>query len=479
VVFAIERMPITLDPRFATDTASENVTELMFNGLTKTNHRLEVVPDLAESFESKDGQTYRFRLRAGVKFHDGSPLTVEDVIRTFNFLADPANASPYRAIFKLVDRTEALDDRTVQVRLKEPYAFFPIGARRAILPKDFDPKKPIGTGPFRFVGADEKKGVRLQAFDGYFGGAPKIRSLALKPVLDTNVRILGLLKGVVDLVQFTSDGFPPGSLDQLKENRSVVLSYGPSTNVQYLNFQLSHPILKKLNVRKAFAHAIDRASIVRFKLGGQGEVADTFVPPTHWAHEKKVERYPFDVNRARKLLNEAGFPDPDGDGPQKRFTIVYKTSTNPQSIEIAEVIKSNLEAVGIGVEMKSMDFGVLFDDIKKGNFDIYSLQWTSILSPDQYYELFHSKSVPPLGSNRNRYSNADLDRLLENGRKSVKVAEQKAIFSEAQKIVARELPSLPLWYPYQVAAVRFRVKEYELNPRGTYSSLASAYLKVE
>jgi peptide/nickel transport system substrate-binding protein len=123
-----------------------------------------------------------------------------------------------------------------------------------------------------------------------------------------------------------------------------------------------------------------------------------------------------------------------------------------------------------------MEFGVLFDDIKKGNFEIYSLQWTSVLIPDHYYDVFHTRSVPPEGFNRNFYSNPNLDRLLEEGRRTVDREKQRAIYSEAQKIVARDLPCVPLWVPDQISAVRKRVSGYRLHPRGTYDSLTSVVL---
>jgi peptide/nickel transport system substrate-binding protein len=483
IVVAIERPPITLDPRFDIDTASENAIELIFNGLTKVNDRMEVEGDLAESFQAIDASHYRFRLRPGVTFQDGSKLTADDVVYTFRYLADPKNGSPFRTSFKFVRSVVATDADTVDVELSEPYAFFPLAARRPILSRalsekpDANPaKRPLGTGPFRLASFDEHSGLRLEPFAGYFAGAPKA-AVRLKPVLDANSRILELLKGSADVVQFTADGFPPGAIEQIRKNPDVILTSTPSVNVQYLNFNMRHPILSKPAVRKAFAHAINREEIIRFKLGGFARAADGLLPPIHWAYEPDVPRYAFDPKLAMKLLDGAGLTDPDGSGPKTRFTVTYRTSMNPQSIEIAEVIRNRLKAVGIGVELRSTEFGTLFDDIKKGNFDVYSMQWTSVLSPDHYYEVFHSKSVPPDGYNRNFYSNPLVDALLTRGRRSASVAEQKKIFGEVQKIVAADLPCLPLWYPDQIAAVRKRVEGYALNSRGTYGSLAGVLLR--
>jgi peptide/nickel transport system substrate-binding protein len=483
IVVATEKPPITLDPRFDIDTASENAVELLFNGLLRVNERLEVVPDLAASFEAVDAKTYRFRVKPGVRFHDGTPLRAEDVKETFEYLADPANGSPFRTVFRLLRSAAVTAPDTVEVRLTEPYAFFPDAARRPVVSRALMEKlgressrRAVGTGPFRLVSFDERTGLVLERFDGYFGGAPSVRRVRLKPVLDVNSRILELLKGSADVVQNTSDGFPPGTLQRLGRDPRIRITSRPGTNVQYLNFNLRHPVLGNAGVRRAIAHAIDREAIVKAKLSGYGRVAPTFLPPSHWAFEPDVPLYPYDPARANRLLDEAGYPDPDGPGPKKRFSILYRTSTNPQSIEIAEVIRGHLEAAGIGVELRSVAFGVLFEDIKKGNFDVYTLQWTSVLTPDHYYEVFHSRSVPPDGYNRNFYANPKVDRLLEEGRRTVDRAAQKRIYSEAQRLVAADLPALPLWYPEQISAVGARVDGWETNPRGTYDALARVTL---
>ena len=463
-----------MDPRFNIDTHSENVVELLFNGLVRVNESLEIVPDLAESFEMLDALTYVFRLRKGIRFHDGSLLSAKDVVFTFQYLVDEKNASPYRLAFRYMKSVEEVDEHTVKVTLRQPYAFFLTAARRPIVPakvarklgKDFK-KNPIGTGPYKLEKNDERGGVKLVAFKDYFRGPPKNEGVHIRPILDAGSRILELMKGTVDIVQNTASGFSPGSLTRLSKDPSIRIMRAPSTNVQYLNMNFRHPALKDLRVRQAIAHAIHREEIIQYKLSGFAKPASGILPPAHWAYEKDVASYAYDPGKSKALLKEAG-------GASK---LVYKTSTNPQSVEIAQVIADQLRAVGFTIELRSMEFGSLFEDIKKGNFDIYTLQWTSVLIPDHYYDVFHSKSVPPNGYNRNFYANAKLDRLLEEGRKTMNLDMQKKIYSEAQKIVAEDLPCVPLWYPSHIAAIRKNVEGYRLHPRGIYTSLFSTFLK--
>lgn len=449
--------------------------ELIFSGLLKVDEHLDVAPDLAESFESPDPTTYIFHLRPNVKFHDGTALRAEDVIYTFRYMADEANASPFRTYFKLISDVTISDPRTIRVKLQEPNAFFPIAARRPIVSeriataagREGFSKVPVGAGPFRLVENRERSGILLQAFHEYYAGAPPTKKIQLKPILDLNIRILELKKGSVDLLQNSVDGFPAGSLDQLRKDPNIQVDHRPGNNVQYLNFNLHHPVLKNPLVRRAIAMAIDRNSIIKFKFGGLATAATGYLPPHHWAYTADVPTYSFDPSRAKKLLRQAGV---------RKLSLTYRTSTNPQSIEIAQVIAGYLSDIGIDVTVRSTEFGVLFDDIKKGNFDLYSLQWTSILSPDELFDVFDSKQIPPNGLNRNFYSNPKVDELLERGRTISSRSEQLEIYRQVQKILAEDLPAFFLWYPEQIAAYRKRVEGYQIHPRGTYESLSHVVL---
>jgi peptide/nickel transport system substrate-binding protein len=244
-----------------------------------------------------------------------------------------------------------------------------------------------------------------------------------------------------------------------------------------MGINLTDPILKNKLVRKAIAYSIDRESIIKYKFRGMARLSNSLLVPEHWAYEGNVEKYPYNPEIAKRLLDEAGFVDPDGDGPQKRFTITYKTSTNKFRIQIARMICNMLENVGIGVNLRAYEFGTFFSDIKSGNFQIYTMQWTEPLEPDFYYWIFHSKSIPDEsgntnGANRGRYKNEEIDNLLSAGRIEIDREKRKEIYSKVQKIISDELPYISLWHEDNIAIINSRYTNYNIFPNASFEPVA-------
>jgi peptide/nickel transport system substrate-binding protein len=227
-------------------------------------------------------------------------------------------------------------------------------------------------------------------------------------------------------------------------------------------------------VRGACAGAIDRDAIIAGVYRGQARPATGLLPPGHWAYNGDVPTYPYDPAAARHLLDQAGFPDPEGPAP--RFSLTYKTSQNQLTRRIGEVLQEQLAQVGIQVAVRSYEWGTFYADIKAGNFQLYTLSWVGVTDPDIYNYAFHSKSVPPDGANRGRYANPDLDALLERGRTEDDRDRRKAIYAEVQRIVARDLPYVSLWHPESVLVRDRRLTGFVLSPVGDYTSLAHARL---
>jgi peptide/nickel transport system substrate-binding protein len=199
--------------------------------------------------------------------------------------------------------------------------------------------------------------------------------------------------------------------------------------------------------------------------------------PFHWAYEGNVTKYDYDPQRAKELLDAAGFPDPDGNGPHMRFVLAYKTSTDMESIEIAQIIKEYLKQVGIGVEVRSFEWGTFFDDIKKGNFQMYSLRWIGVVDPDIFYYLFHSSSFPPNGANRGRYRNPTLDELLALSRRTADRAQRKELYSRIQKILAEDIVYTSLWYRNNLVVIREKFHGFQIYAGGEYISLKDVKLE--
>lgn len=481
LVIAIEANPTNLDPRKATDVASARVIQLVYSGLLKKDPQSNLVPDLALGFEQPDDETYIFHLRQGVVFHDGSPLTARDVKYTFESILDPAFASPRRGSFEQLAQISVLDDYTIRLALKKPFAPFLVNMTLGIVPEHLAKisgknlsRQPIGSGPFKLIDWQPDEKLEFAAFKQYFAGQPKLEHITYKIVPEDSVRLLELEKGSVHLIQ---NSIPADLLPRLKNNPQLKVITSPGTTYAYIGFNMQDTVLKIKQVRQALALAIDRQAIIEHLLGGLATPASSLLPKEHWAYEPQVAGYNHDLKQAQRLLDEAGFTDPDGDGPQPRFKLSYKTSQNEQSRRIAEVLQHQWQKLGVEVDIKSYEWGTFFGDISVGNFQLYSLQWVGITEPDIYYYIFHSASVPPQGANRNKYLNPELDKLLEQGRNTLDKDRRKAAYSQVQKILADDLPYISLWQLMNVVAMRREINGFVPYPAGDFTSLKAVYIE--
>ncbi|MFQ5914586.1 MAG: ABC transporter substrate-binding protein [Nitrospinota bacterium] len=479
ITIALEANPTHLDPRISLDVASSRVTQLVFNRLVRKDRKSRIVPDLALRWQNPDPVTYVFHLRKDAVFHDGTPLTSADVAYTFRSILDPALASPKRAGYEVIRGIETPDPHTVVFHLKHPFSPFLAQMVASIVPASASAagngfgRHPIGTGPFRFVRFTTDQEVVLEANPRYHEGPPPVAGIRYKIIPDGIVRLFELQKGTVDLVV---NAVSPDSLARLERRPNLKVMRAPGTNFTYLGFNLEDPILSRLKVRQAIAHAVDREVIIRYLLRGLARPATGLLPQSHWAYRKDVPSYAHNPALARRLLDEAGYPDPDGDGEEPRLRLSFKTSQNETRIEIAEVIQEQLRRVGIALAIRSFEWGTFFSDIRKGNFQLYTLTWVGTLDPDIYYYIFHSSNVPPRGANRGRYRNARLDRWLEAGRRLSGVSARRQMYGRAQEILARELPYVNLWHATNVAVLNRRVRGFLLYPDEDMVSLKDVRL---
>lgn len=473
LVVALENPPLNLDPRVGTDQGAGRVWEVMLSGLVTKDTSGNLLPDLAESWEIlDDGTRYRFHLRPQVTFHNGKPCTAADVVWSFMTLLDGTVISPKRGAFAQLQHVEAIDKHTVDFVLTEPYAAFPTNLTSfdGIIPDGTTPevfnRQPIGTGPFRLVEHGPEH-ILFEPFENYWEGRPSLDRLIFRPVPDDTVRLLELRKGSVQLVV----DLPPDAVAQFRQEQAFKVVEDPGSNYAYVGVNMEDPILRDPRVRRAIALSLDRATLVRTLWKGLGVVTETMMPPGHWAHHETLGRIPYDPEEARKLLDEAGFPDPDGDGPQERFRLSFKTSTREIYVLQAQILQSMMAAVGIEVDIRSYEFATFFTDIKQGNFQLFSLVWTGIIDPDIYNLTLHSAKIPPAGANRGRYRNAKFDQLIEQGARLSSPEERRPIYIEAQEILARDLPYISLYTKVNVAVMPAALEGYKNYPSGELYSL--------
>jgi peptide/nickel transport system substrate-binding protein len=254
----------------------------------------------------------------------------------------------------------------------------------------------------------------------------------------------------------------------MREEPALGVETRPGITYQYLGFNLADPILADVRVRRAIAHAIDRARIIRALFLGLARPAATLLAPENWAHAADVRQYGHDPALARRLLDEAGHPV-RADGT--RFALSYKTSTDRQGIELADLIAEDLAAVGIRVERRSFEWGTFYGDVKSGNFQLFSLRWVGITDPDTLHYIFHSASVPPAGANRGRYANPEVDRLLDASRTELDPGRRRELFVAAERLIAEDCVYASLWHPDDIFVLARRFEGFEAYPGGQYTSL--------
>ena len=477
VVFLIESSPANLDPRIGTDGQSEHIDELLFDGLVARDASFHFTPALAASWEQPNPLTLIFHLRQGVRFHDGRVLTANDVVWTVNSIRTGQVISPKAAAYASVDAVEARDAQTVVFRLKHADNFLLTNLSTGafgIVPegsgRDFW-RHPVGTGPFRFVSQQIDQDVVVERNPLSWSGAPKIERVRFAVVPDAITESLELEKGSGDVA---INSLPMDSLAVLATRPNLAIEDTPGTQVQYLNFNLSDPLLKDARVRQAIACAIDRKQIIQTLLQGRGQVAESLLPVSHWAYTGDVARYDFDPQRAARMLDEAGLkPGPDG----VRFHLTMKSSTQEDVRMLAAVLQQQLAGVGIALDLRSYEFATFYADVTRGAFQLYSLRWIGgNEQPDIFTYAYSTASFSPKGANRGHYSNPQLDALLSEAAESTDTVRRRADYVEAQQILAHDLPAVNLWYKDTVVVHNRRLTHVFPTPSGSYAFLETAEL---
>ncbi len=476
LVMIIESSPTNLDPRVGIDGSSERIDNLIFDDLLDRDEHLSVKPALAESWEIPDPRTYIFHLHHGVKFHNGQPLTSRDVKWTLDSLLTGKIRSTKTASYDFVEGIEARDEYTVVFHLKKPFAtllwrlsdgamgIVPYGSLGEMS------DHPIGSGPFRFVRAEPDKEVVLERNADYWGSKPRLEHIRMMVVPDTITRALELRKGSADIA---INALTPDMVVTLGREPRLEVLRAPGTVLQYMNFNMRDPLLRDVRVRQALAYAIDRGPMLEYLWRGFAQPASSILPVQSWAYAGDVPRYEHNPQRARQILDAAGYPARNG----VRFRLVMKTSTDENTRLMVAVLQQQLRDIQIQLEIRTFEFATFFADVTKGAFQMHSLRWIGgNEDPDIFEYAFHSSKFTPNGANRTFYSNPQVDALIDQARSELDQDKRKKLYAEIQKILAEDLPSINLWYLDNVLVHTRRVKNLSLNPAGNYDFLKTASL---
>ncbi len=485
LVVLIEARLNSLDPRYCESNHDTKLSRLVAPGLTSVEQQsLEPRLLMAEKIVRVDDRTFDVTLKPGFRFSDGTPVTAEDVAFTYMSVIDPAMKSQaLRAFTERFAKVEATSELTARFHLVAPIATFEsdlefgIVSSRAVRGSGgrFPPGRVIGAGPY-MIESFKPDEVRLVRNPRWPFEAPPIPRIRARAVPDANARALMMVGGSA---RFTQNSIRIDLVDDLAGRERLHLASGASALYTYLMMNNRDPILKDLRVRRAIAYAIDRERVLRSKLGGRAVMSTGILPPDHWAYNGEVTRYRHDPARARALLDEAGYPDPDGPGPRPRMRLVYKTSSDQFRRALARVWASQLGEVGIEVEVQSFEQQTFFTDIKKGRYQLASMQTSPITEPDFLFTFFHSSRIPsdkdPNTHNRWRYVNRRVDELTELGRRTLDKAERKKTYAEVQAILASEVPVIPLWHEDNLTLMNVDVSGYQLFPSASFWGLLTTH----
>ena len=464
LVIALMSSPTNLDSRVGADNASGRMFDLIHSGLIKVTPNFDYAPDVAEKWETPDDKTIVFHLNPSAKFQNGKPVKAADVKWTYDSMMDPNFVTSKRSGYSAVDHIETPDDHTVIFKLKEANPGIFDNLTVGILPTGADTNiyktKPIGAGPYKVVDFRADDRIVLEAFDQWHGGAPKIKHVIVRIVPDATTRVLEMRRGSI---QFEVNEIPFENVAEFDKNADFKVVKSSGSVYQYVAINMRDPILSKVAVRRAIHHAIDRERIIRDIQRGYAEPTDTMLAKGHWARADNLPSYPYDPNKTKQLLAQAGYPN--------GFSFTFKTSQDAEANSRAQVIQQMLKQVGINMQIESNEMSTFFADIGKGNFQMYSLSRNGIADPDFYYVIFYSKNTPPDGQNRGNYNNPKIDQLIMQGRSTFDRAKRRPVYVEIQKTVQDELPYVSLYMQDNVAIMRNNIDGYVQYPAGFWLSV--------
>jgi peptide/nickel transport system substrate-binding protein len=444
LIAAIAGEPDQLDPQKTSAYFSFEVLENVFDTLVEPDENLEMRPALAESWSvTPDQLTWTFHLRKDVTFQDGSPFTADDVVYSYRRIIDGKLANVDK--FSAVTDVSAAGRDTVVIRVKQPtpnlltnlggFKGMAIVQRKNVESGQIA-THPVGTGPFAFVSQKSGDSIILKANSNYWGGAPKVPGVTFRFISEPSTALSALQAGEIDW----TDSVPPQRVAQLENDDSIELAVTPSNDYWYLALNEARAPWKDVRVRQAIAYAIDRKAIVQATSYGTATANQLAIPKGNpWY--TPYDTYSYDIDKAKSLLREAGA------SPEKLDMLV--TSEYPETVTAAQVIADNLKPLGITVDIRTVDFATWLDQQNTGNFDMLMMGWLGNIDPDDFYYAQHHTDG---SSNAQKFSDPDVDRLLDAGRVETNRQSRQADYAKAATTIADRVSYIYLYNPAVIQA---------------------------
>ncbi len=424
---------ISLDPHKTNDSFSSTAIVQIYDCLVDLDTEMNIVPGIATEWYQVDDTTWEFKLREGVKFHNGDELKASDVKFTFDRHIDPETAAPAAFMLSSLESVEIIDDYTVRFHTTEPCASLPYNLTHddmAILSEkavteagDAYGENPVGTGPFKFVSWTKNQEMVLERFDDYYQGPAALSKIVIRIIPESATAIAELKTGGVDIVLNLSSQYA----SQFSEGSGLVLEQFPVFTAVYLSFDMRQEPFDNVLVRQAINYAIDKESIIKMAYGGYAEELVGPLPPQVHGASQDLEGYTYDVEKAKELLTEAGYPD--------GFSTTLYVDTDEVNNKVATVIQSQLKEINIDVQLQVLEWGAFLEQTAQG-LPMFLLSWTTVTADadNGMYALFHSSAQGSQG-NRTFYANERVDELLDSARAEFDEEARLAMYAEASQII--------------------------------------------
>lgn len=514
LVIAVGADAVSLDPHKSNDVPSSNVRENIYETLVKQDENLEIVAGLAESWEPVDDTTWKFKLQEGVKFHDGSDFTAEDVKATLDRVRDPAVASDRAFLFDMI--TEVIVDGDYEITIKTEYPFAPLLAHLThdgggimsseVIEQDYAnaiekaglditveeyyelreaggaeydevleeigqylgehiAQNPIGTGFFELEDRVADDRTTLKRFEDYWGEKAKLPGVVFKVVPDASARVNELETGY----SHVADAIQPTDKEYVDSHDETYVNVQESVSLSYISFNVNKEPFDDPRVRQAISMAINKQEIIDGIYQGNGIPAVGPLAPDVFGYDPDVSGLPYDPERAKELLEEAGY----GDG----FSTTIWTNDNEQRVETAVYVQNALKELNIDVEIEELEWGAYLDRTANGEHDMFILGWSTVTADADYglYALLHSSQHGSAG-NRSFIADEELDRLLDEGRRETDPDKRLEIYSEAQELLVELAPMIYIHHQNYLTGVRNEVKDFWVDALGIYK-LQDAYIE--
>jgi len=480
---------IYLNPVLASDSASSSVNSYIYNGLLKYDKDLNLVCDLAESYQiSKDGLEIKFNLKKNILWHDGEPFTVKDVKFTFDKLTDPNTRTPFSSDYLMVKEFKVIDDYSFVVTYAEPFApileSWGIGIipehifRNEDINKSEYNRKPVGTGPYMFKKWVTDQKIVLEANPNYYEGVPKIKVCLFRVIPDQSVQFLELRTQTIDELSLTPDQW--NAYDSFFKNYTKYRY--PAFSFTFLGFNLEKEPYDNVKFRQAISYAIDKKDIITGVLSGMAKPAQGIFPPQSWAYKEEIP-YEYNPEKAIELLLSIGFSKSQ-DGKLlyngKDFEINIITNQGNKTRELtAQIIQEQLKKIGLQVNVRILEWSTFLNQyVNKKKFDALILGWNTAIDPDQF-SLWHSSQSKEGQYNFMSYKNKEVDELLVKARTTFNKDKRIECYHRIQDIMKDDPPCIFLYYPENLVCVHNRFKNVELAPAGIGWNFYQWYVEKE